>query len=1165
MTKLSGLGKFAVAMVVVSGITFAYGVNTNGRIKGTITDPGGAVVTGAQITATNDATGVKYQTTSGADGVYLFPELPIGSYTVTAAATSFKGFTATGIVLNIDQEYVENIKLEVGSKNEVVEVSASAVQVNTTDMELSNVVNSAQMVELPLINRTFTGLELTLPGVQASSDRFTSNYSVSGAQTQQSAYLINGADSNDIALNTLVIAPNLDAIDQFNLIEGPLNAEYDRNSGGIVSATVKSGTNRFHGDGFWFYRDTFLNTADFFHHNIVTGEPSVATFHQNIPGGTIGGPILKNKLFIFGGYQGTRQVVPQSGGNVQVFSQGNLGGDFSADLTGANQNLTFSTNPIPGTVNIPGCSAGEAWADCLTPLGGQVPVSAFNSTALALVKKYVPAANNGLYGYAFNPTTTTSIDQYMGRVDFPLNTTNQLMFVGIYQKENVSDVLPFTGATIPGFGDLDLQTIQQYTFDYIHQFSPSMVNDFAGHYTRFNFQAVIPQNIVPPGSLGFNINPQDAAAASVPTMAISGFFTLGFSTNGPQPRIDQVYQLDDNLSKVVGNHSLKFGYDGRKFSVSNPFFANNSGSYAFNTTSSAFSTGDPSLDFLLGIPATYAQGSGATIQAYAFLNYLYAQDTWKTTDALTLSYGLGYSIDTPLHNLQYGGEGIACLIPSQTSSIFSTAPLGINYPGDKGCTNAGQAYTRYTELGPRIGFAWAPNLGRISDGNSRKFALRGGFGIYYNRTEEESALQTLETPPFGLSSGGVADYGGLAPQFANPWADLDTGATNPNKFPYAFPTKGQTIDYTTLEPMDISTYGHDFRAPYSENFQLSLEREFPARTIARLSYVGALSRHNQITYEGNYETAAGQAACAADPVCITNRNYQSYFYPEHTIAGSIDPNTGIPGFVSVGTVGSGSAGSYHSMQASVEKAMTHGLTFQLSYTYSHALDGGSSFENSGFGESGQRGYNQFFKYLNYGDSAYDVRHRMVFAPIYIVPQFGGSDFSVKNLALAGWEISGIETLASGFPYDVSYAGTTSRSLWCSAGFNFYACPDVPVQIAAIQKEDPRVRNPATGLSTWFNPKASFSAEPIGEFGNTHRNPAHGPGINNTNVIVGKNFILSREHGIRLQVRIESDNVFNHTQFANPTSTFGSGSFGLISAVNTTTPSRQSQLAAKIYF
>jgi len=215
MRNLSFWRTVAIVITFAGTCLCAYAADVNGRIKGTVTDPAGAVVANASVTATNEATGVKFVTTTEADGNYIFQQLPVGTYTIAVTAAGFKSFSGTGILLNIDQEYVESVKMAVGNSVEIVSVQADAVQVNTTDMELSNVVNSEQIVELPLIGRNFTGLELTLPGVQASSDRF-GTYSVSGGQTQQSEFLINGADTNDIALNTLVITPNLDAIDQFN-------------------------------------------------------------------------------------------------------------------------------------------------------------------------------------------------------------------------------------------------------------------------------------------------------------------------------------------------------------------------------------------------------------------------------------------------------------------------------------------------------------------------------------------------------------------------------------------------------------------------------------------------------------------------------------------------------------------------------------------------------------------------------------------------------------------------------------------------------------------------------------------------------------------------------------------------------------------------------------
>ena len=291
MRKVHIVRQLALAVALACSAICLHAVNTNGRIKGTITDPSGAVIPNTSVTAINEATGVQYKTASQDNGDYQFLQLPVGTYTIKVTAPGFAQFAATGIVLNIDQQYVEAVKLSLGSSATSVSVDADAVQINTTEMQLSNIVDAKQIVAYPLLGRSFTNLEQILPGVQASNDRFGA-FSVNGAQTQQSSYLINGADTNDFDINTIVIEPNLDALDQFNLITGSLNAEYDRNSGGIVSAVVKSGTNSFHGDIFEFYRDTFLNSKNFF-------QKTPPVYHQNLFGGTIGGPLLRNRLFLF--------------------------------------------------------------------------------------------------------------------------------------------------------------------------------------------------------------------------------------------------------------------------------------------------------------------------------------------------------------------------------------------------------------------------------------------------------------------------------------------------------------------------------------------------------------------------------------------------------------------------------------------------------------------------------------------------------------------------------------------------------------------------------------------------------------------------------------------------------------------------------------------------
>jgi hypothetical protein len=1177
-----------VAVLFLLALPAAHASDVNGRIKGTVVDPSGAAVPNATVTATSIATGVSFNVQSGKDGSYLFAQLPIGTYSISATAPGFKTFKATGIVLNIDQEYVEQVKFSSGATSEVISIEADPVQVNTTDMQINNIVEAAQITELPNIARSFTLFETVEPGVQASSDRFGA-YSADGSQTQQSSYLINGADTNDLPLNTVSFSPSPDAVQEFNLVTGPLNAEYDRNSGGIVNATLKQGTNKFHGDVFEFYRDTFLNTGNFFQNVAATSttpqHKQVPPYHQNIFGGTIGGPILKDKLFFFFSYQGIHQRVPGSGGNTTVFSPAQLGGDFSGDLAAGGSNLGYSlsptsTTPVPGTLQAKlGCTT---WGQCITNNGGKFPTADFNPLAVSLLK-YVPAANQGTNSYVFPSTAATKINQYIGRVDYSFNPRNQITAIYINSISNATSTIPFTGASLPGFGEIDKTSVSQYTADYVHQLSSTAVNDLAAHYTRFNYKAVTPQNVLAPSSLGFAINPENVAAESFPLIS-TGYFTLGFSTNGPQPRIDSTYQLDDNFSKTLGRHQLKFGYDGRRFNVSNPFSAENNGAYSFST-GTAFGSGDPGLDFLLGNSSGYGQGTGATIQAYAFLNYMYAQDTWKVTNAFTLSYGLGYQIDTPLHNVQYGGEAINCFIPGEQSTVFPNAPKGLVYPGDAGCTNTAQSSTRYKDFGPRIGFAYAPNLGFLSGGDAKKLSIRGGFGIYYNRTEEETSLNNLEAPPFGISSQGAVDYGAQAPAFGNPYQDIDSGTVYANKFPYTFPVKGQTIDYSIFEPLGLNTYAKGFRSPYAENFQVTVERELPSKTILRMSYVGSLAHHNQITVEGNPITQAGHDACLADTTYCGSvktsgyRNLQDYYFSSHTQYGYVDPATGIPAFPTVGVITSEGSSNYNSAQVGINKAVSHGLEFQVSYTYSHALDNGSGYENSGYGGT-TRGYNQISPSLNYGNSTYDARQRLVIAPIYVVPLLHGHNpLSPLNLALAGWQVSGVTTLATGFPYDISYGGGSANSLWCSASFTFYACPDEPNQTGPLVRGNDRTFVPGTARTTWFVAKSSgLSQAPLGTFGNESRNRYHGPGLNFTNMILAKNFNVTRDGSIRIQIRMESDNVFNHTNFSNPGSTPGTtttgetattpgtlsfGSTGQIGSVSVA--ARQTQLAAKIYF
>ena len=1184
MTRILDWRKLAAASVFALTLaTAANAADVNARIRGTVTDPTGALIPNVAVVATNQNTGVRFTTTSSASGDYSFQALPIGTYSISATAPGFKSFSATGITLSIDQEYDEPVKLALGSSGEVVEVQADSVQVNTTDMQLNNIVDAKQIVELPLLGRDFTQLELTLPGVQASNDRF-GTFSVNGSETQQVSYLVNGADTNDFAINTLGLRPSVDAINEFNLITGPLNAEYSRNSGAIVSTAVKSGTNQIHGDIFEFYRDTFLNTAGFFNYRMTTGANGVVTsskptpkYHQNLFGATIGLPIWKDKLFFFGSYQGNRARAPQDTNTITVLTDAQRKGIFTG--------TTLSAHKIPGAIVVPGCVSNtggndpnaDTFASCSKKNGGDFS-GAFNPISAVLLAKYIPAANVGTNGFVFNPSTNTVQDQAIARIDFNPTTKDQLAFLGIYQHQPVSDSLPFTGPNLPGFGDVNTSEVRQFTFNYIRQLSPTALNSFSLHYTRFNLGGVTPANIVAPSTEGFAISPQNTAGQSLPLISLGGTrAAIGFSTNGPQPRIDQTYQADEAFSKNIGHHVLKFGYDGRRFNVDNEFSAANNGSYTFSNTSSGNpnTSGSRFLDFLIGNPASYNQGAGGRISAYAYEHYVYGQDTWKATQDLTIDLGIGYQIDTAIHNRQYGGVGVNCFIAGQQSKIFPTAPLSLNFPGDPGCNDAQGATIPYKDFGPRLGFAYSPDFGFLSAGNSHKLSIRGGFGIYYNRTEEEGSLQNLSQAPFGISSAGIRDSQKLPtdrPSFGNPYQNVNTGATIANPFPASFPKPGATNVKFPNNALYLSQYQPGYRAPYAENFQLSVEREFPSKIIGIASYVGSLGRHNQLTVEGNPVTQAGHDACLADPVCVGSQDDQEILYPSHTLyPQQINPAIGSTNFYSASMIATGGASSYHSLQLSMKKAETHGLAGQVSYTFSHALDNVSSYEGGGFG--GARGYNQYNNRTNYGNADFDARHRLVISPIYAIPKLAGSQLSFKNLLLSGWEISTITTFATGHPYDVSYQGGVSYSLYCSANDFYYTCPDVPNQVAPVKRLDPR--NPATRgqyIDGSFNnfqngaadiAGASFADEATGTFGNIARNKFYGPGLQNTDGQLSKNFNYSKDNAARtIQLRLESFDVFNHTNFHNPGGNPATGTLGVITAAD---GARRFQLSGKLYF
>lgn len=1162
--------------------------NQYATIRGQVVDQTKATIPGAQVTAKNTGTNETRTVTTQADGSFELLSLPIGTYNISVTKDGFQTYQATGIVLVINQIYVINPTLQVGSSSQTVTVEAAKTQVETTSMQLGTTVEAATIVDMPLNGRNWVQLQQMQPGVVASSDRFASNFATNGSQSQQNSYLVNGTDSNDLPLNTPLILPSPDAIQEFRMITNTINPEYGRNSGAILDAVIKSGTNQFHGDAFEFYRDTFLNNRNLF-------QKSRPVFHQHQYGGTIGGPVWKNHTFFFFSYQGTKNATPQAGGLVTVFTTGPTGqlggvfgaGDFDTVLPakaiqpgqpGFVDPRTVSPIPEfgdPCPTSGPACAAGTPYGNLVSPTGtvllnnglfasGNIPTQDFNALSLNLVNKFVPAPNFGANQFSFNPTQTNNTKQYIFQINQNLGQHDTVWFLGLDQPSSTFQTTPFTGANLPGFPQINTSNDKQFTGAWNHIFSANTLNEFRIGYTRLNFVAVLPQTPTLPSTLGFGITPQDPAGAGLPRIGVTGLFTLGFSNNGPQPRIDQTKQITDNFSHIIGRHTLKFGFEGRDFWVTNPFFFNNNGNYGFGG-SGRFTSTDPGADFLLGIPDTFGQSSGGFIDGRAKEGYFYAQDEFKFRPDLTLTFGLGYQIDTPLTDIANNRRAINCFVPFQQSGVFPTAPRGLNFPGDPNCSAAGYS-TKYKDFGPRVGFAWAPDLGRIS-GEQGNFSIRGGVGIYYNRGEEEVTLQNLTAPPFSLSDGGITDVNGN-PSFLQPFTDVrclnqsnasigcsptdtngkPTPASIANKYPFTPPAPGSVVDFSFFEPMSLNLLDQNTQDPTAMNYNLTVQRQVPGQVILSVGYVGAEARHLLGVHELN--PLLNSALCATTPACAGNR-------PVQNLAVGTDPNFyafDATVFASLAEQSTMTNSNYNSLQISANKAFSHGLTFNAAFTWSHSMDFGSSFENSG----GAVGLNPFNFRQMYGDSAFDARHRLVMGYQYAIPSWNklrGLNW-LPSRVTDGWEISGITTFQSGFPITISDSGFTS--LQCNA-FEFYSCWDRPNAVSAPAIGNPRNNVIGTKNNYFFNPSA-FAIAPLGTVGSAGRNNFHGPGINNWDMALFKNTRITERTAF--QMRIEFYNLFNHTQYNLPVGNIRSGNFGReLSAGN----GRLIQLAAKFVF
>jgi Carboxypeptidase regulatory-like domain/TonB dependent receptor len=898
---LSRLGALLslLPLCLLVGVISTNAQSTGGRIRGTVTDPSGGAVTGAKIALINEATNASRQAESGANGEYLFLEVPVGSYEINVSAPGFKKHVRKGIALDLNQVLSVDMVLQLGGATETVEVTGAPPVVDTTSTQLGAVMNRTAVSELPLNTRDTYQLLQLQPGVQSQlgSNLFAGSgdpgvVSVNGGRGRANNYQVNGGDANDVFINRPAIQPSPDAIEEFRIITNTFDAEFGRNSGAVVNVVTKSGTNELHGDVYEFFRNKVLNAKNFF-------DTQKADFKQNQFGATLGGPIKKDKTFIFGSYEGRRIISGVSSGTVLLPTAGELNGDFSGGPT-------FSGTLVNSNLlsNRPGCStaitaAGGTLADS-TPYSSvfpnnQIPKACFDATAADLTSLFPKAAGGGNV-FTSNPSDHSRGDQGTARFDHKITPNQQ--FSVYYYIDDSTDTQPFSffqaaGANIPGFGANFTTRFQQWNVSHTWNIGATSVNEARFTYFRegqantdhpvniskdgtvhSTCPTIAPANCFSdPANPGAGITTTLPGHAGLPFISVSGGIVFGDNFEGELPQVGNVFQWTDNYSKILGNHSLKFGADVSRARFDQTLYFEINGSYSFTSNAASPSGNDLGFtdaygNYLLGFPTSYGQGAAQGENARTTSVFLYAQDSWKVKPTLTLNYGLRWELNTPYNEIKHR---VQTFRPGQVDTIFpcvlsptypsglpnptfggvavggstdcsptgpsnAVYPLGLVIPGDKGVPN-GLTQTYYKSFAPRLGLAWSPGatsglLAKLTGGPG-KTSIRLGAGIFYNPIEQLVLEQFSAEPPFG---GSVLLSG---TQFNLPFA-FQSGGFAPNPFgSILHPVRGQPVDWSIFRPnLLFGEFQPNMRSQYSEQYNFTIQRQIAKDLLFQIGYVG---------------------------------------------------------------------------------------------------------------------------------------------------------------------------------------------------------------------------------------------------------------------------------------------------------------------------------------
>jgi len=1177
--RIVRFGALALAL-----LSFAVGLSAfaGGSISGIVKDRSGGVIPSARIDLVNVALKTAFHATTDSQGFYSFPALPVGRYDLSIGASGFQSQQRSNVGVDADAAIKIDFVLNVVGQTESVTVTDNSsnvqTQVDTVATHLGEVVSETQIQAIPLNGRSYTDLLAIQPGISPvttltptsvimagvtgtinpSGDLNPGDLSIDGQRESANGFMVNGVDVQEHMNGGTSVIPNLDSIQEFRVLTNNFDPEYGNYNGGMINVVTRSGSNALHGNVFDFLRNTDLDARNFF-------DSTRGAYQQNQFGGTLGGPVLKDKVFFFIDYQGTRTTEGITSPVTTVLSNAERAGNFSdaaSMLTGtvSGQNIAnLLSNKLGYGVYvgepyyIAGCTSA---AQCVLP-NATIPQSAWSSPAQALLK-YIPAPNIGSNQFATSAYPETVRDDKAGsRIDANtrLGQISGYYFVDDYSLDN-----PYPGgqggATIPGFDALTLGRAQELSLGDTKVFGATLVNEF-----RAGFLRNVNNIGQPRGGVGVSLQSQGfVTGVGTPGIVVQAPQFEGvenivfpsFVMGVPITNVDQwnnTLYLSNTVSKVMGTHTLKFGAQFHDDQVNENPNATFNGTFNIDGTQ----TGNAFADFLLGFPSNFTQTTGQRFYLRDRYAGAFIEDSWRARSNLTFNFGLRWDLIRPWSE-KY--NNIQTIVPGEQSVLYPNALPDLVVPGDPGIPST-LSPTKYKNFAPRVGMAYSPDfkdgiLHKIF-GDSEKSSIRASYGIFYTAFPGLTAGIMYGVPPFGYNYLSPAP-----PLFATPFINAADGTQNTDPFPLNFPPHNVSasnpysqFNWAAVTPISADPFFYYRNSvPYTENYMFSIQRQITNNALLTVSYAGNQGHHLLVLVPANVgnpsiclslsqpnEVAPGSATCGpfGEDATYTATSGK-------TIQGTrtgLGPNYG--SMTAQKTIGNS---NYNALEANLRYTLSTRSTILAGYTFSKSID-----DASNLGET----TNPFNLGLSRALSSWDMTHNFVMTYSYELP----FDRLARNRVTQGWSVSGTTRFSTGFPVTLFDDSDNSLLGTLGNGVNneLLDTPEVlpgPLNINT---------NPRNGLPA-FNTNV-IVPEALGQLGDAGRRIFHGPGIENFDVQISKSIALTESK--LLELRVEAFNIFNHAQFYGPASVDGEVNDPNFGQVVSAAAPRLMQVAAKFRF